>query len=65
MTLASVSEQLRRVGAVVRRIIGAPDYERYVLHVRECHAGQVPMSREEFEKSRLEDKYNRPGQRCC
>jgi uncharacterized short protein YbdD (DUF466 family) len=65
MTLASVREQLQRVAAVVRRIIGAPDYDQYVLHVRECHAGQVPMSRREFEKSRLEDKYNRPGQRCC
>ena len=65
MTLASVSERLQRIAAVVRRIIGAPDYERYLAHVQECHAGAVPMTRQEFEKSRLEDKYNRHGQRCC
>jgi uncharacterized short protein YbdD (DUF466 family) len=65
VTETGLKAALERIGTVVRRIIGAPDYERYVLHVRECHAGQVPMTRAEFEKSRLEDKYNRPGQRCC
>ena len=58
-------QALKRTAHVVRRIIGVPDYERYVAHVNECHAGTVPMSREEFERSRLEDKYNRPGNRCC
>ena len=56
---------LKEIAAVLRRIIGVPDYDRYVAHVRECHAGTDPMSREEFEKSRLEDKDNRPGQPCC
>jgi uncharacterized short protein YbdD (DUF466 family) len=65
VTLADVREALRRSAIVVRRVIGVPDYERYVAHVRERHAGVVPMSREEFERSRLEDKYSRPGQRCC
>lgn len=65
VTLANVGATIQRVAAVVRRIVGVPDYEVYVAHVRECHAGVVPMSREEFEKSRLEDKYSRPGQRCC
>ena len=65
MTFDAIRTSLTQVAHVVRRIIGVPDYERYVLHVRECHAGQAPMSREEFEKLRLEDKYNRPGQRCC
>ena len=65
MTLPAVQEALRRAAIVIRRIVGVPDYERYVAHVRERHAGTVPMSREEFERSRLEDKYSRPGQRCC
>ena len=65
MTLAAVGETIQRVAAVVRRIVGVPDYDTYVAHVKECHAGVVPMTREEFEKARMEDKYNRPGQRCC
>ena len=56
---------LSRIADVVRRIIGVPDYDRYVAHVQACHAGAVPMTREDFERSRLEDKYSRPGQRCC
>ena len=65
MTVAAMGELLRRAAIVVRRIIGVPDYERYVAHLRERHAGVVPMSREEFERARLEDRYSRPGQRCC
>ena len=65
MTVAQVGAALQRAAAVVRRVVGVPDYERYVQHVREHHAGTTPMTREEFEHSRLEDKYSRPGQRCC
>jgi uncharacterized short protein YbdD (DUF466 family) len=61
--------RLPRALAAVRRvlhaIIGAPDYERYLAHVRECHPDRVPMTREEFARERLEARYNRPGSRCC
>jgi len=33
--------------------------------MRECHPQSTPLTREEFERLRLEDKYSRPGQRCC
>jgi uncharacterized short protein YbdD (DUF466 family) len=56
---------LQRFADVVRRVIGVPDYDRYLAHMRECHAAVTPMSRAEFEKARLEDRYSRPGQRCC
>lgn len=61
----SLADQVRRVAKVVRTIIGAPDYERYVAHVRECHPGQAVMSRDEFARSRLEARYSQPGNRCC
>jgi uncharacterized short protein YbdD (DUF466 family) len=61
----SLADQVRRVAKVVRTIIGAPDYERYVAHVKKCHPGQAVMSRDEFAKSRLEARYNQPGNRCC
>jgi uncharacterized short protein YbdD (DUF466 family) len=65
VTAARVGEALRRVAAIVRRVIGVPDYERYLAHVQECHPGTQPMTRLQFEESRLHDKYSRPGQRCC
>ncbi len=55
----------RAAARTLRTIIGAPDYERYVEHVRQCHPGRVPMTRDEFAKQRLEDRYSRPGSRCC
>jgi uncharacterized short protein YbdD (DUF466 family) len=54
-----------RVARVLRRIIGAPDYERYVEHVRVAHPGEEPMSEAEFSRMQLEGKYSRPGTRCC
>lgn len=65
MTLEGLRDSLRRVGGVVRRVIGAPDYDRYLTHVSVCHPETVPLTRDEFERSRLEDRYSRPGQRCC
>ncbi len=56
---------VRAVGAATRRIIGAPDYERYLAHLRQCHPGERSLSRREFTQRRLEEKYARPGARCC
>jgi uncharacterized short protein YbdD (DUF466 family) len=58
---ARVEEVLR----VVRRIIGAPDYEGYLAHATAAHPGQKPLSREEFIQRRLEDRYCKPGGKCC
>jgi uncharacterized short protein YbdD (DUF466 family) len=64
-TQFSLADQARRIARVVRTIIGVPDYERYVAHVEKCHPGQAPMSREDFAKSRMDARYNQPGNRCC
>lgn len=55
----------RSVARVVRTLAGVPDYERYVEHVRERHPGDEPLTRDEFVRLRLEERYNRPGSRCC
>ncbi|MGH7622136.1 MAG: YbdD/YjiX family protein [Gemmatimonadaceae bacterium] len=54
-----------RLADVVRRIIGVPDYQRYVAHLEACHPDQRPMSRDEFTRQRLNERYNKPGSRCC
>ena len=54
-----------RAAWVLRRVIGAPDYERYLAHVARCHPGAIPLSREEFARDALARRYDRPGSRCC
>jgi uncharacterized short protein YbdD (DUF466 family) len=59
------ADLLARLAAVVRRVIGAPDYAAYLTHVRRVHPGAVPMSREAFARDALSRRYDRPGSRCC
>jgi uncharacterized short protein YbdD (DUF466 family) len=46
-------------------VIGVPDYDIYLAHIREHHPDAKPLTREEFTNQRLVDKYSRPGSRCC
>lgn len=61
----SARELIRTAAYVVQRVIGVPDYERYAAHMRAHHPGVEPMSREEFMRQRLVDRYSKPGARCC
>ena len=51
--------------AVLRTIIGVPDYERYLRHMRARHPECPVQSRAEFAQARLDARYSRPGSRCC
>ena len=55
----------RRATAVLRRIIGAPDYAGYVAHVKRCHPDRIPLTEAEFVSERLKARYEQPGNRCC
>jgi uncharacterized short protein YbdD (DUF466 family) len=57
--------RVERAAEVVRRIIGVPDYDRYVAHLRAHHPTETPLPRDEFERQRMNDRYSRPGARCC
>ena len=57
--------RIERALRVIRSIIGAPDYERYVAHMESHHPGCAIASRDEFMRQRLESRYSRPGSRCC
>ena len=60
-----VSRLLERCTRTLRTVIGAPDYERYVEHMRSAHPGSPILSRSDFARERLTDRYARPGSRCC
>ncbi len=49
----------------MRAILGAPDYERYVAHMKQNHPSCDIASMEQFVKERNENRYNKPGTRCC
>jgi uncharacterized short protein YbdD (DUF466 family) len=65
VTLSDLRTRVRRLGVAIRRIIGAPDYERYLAHVTCRHPGTTPLSREDFARDALARRYDRPGSRCC
>ena len=54
-----------RALAVLRRIIGVPDYDLYVAHMRVHHPACDVLSHDDFLRERMADKYSRPGSRCC
>jgi uncharacterized short protein YbdD (DUF466 family) len=60
-----LSAALTRVRAVVHAIMGVPDYDRYVAHLRERHPDCPVPSRRDFERERMSARYERPGSRCC
>jgi len=55
----------RKAVQVARLIIGVPDYDTYVEHLRRCHPEQSPMSYEAFFIERQNARYRGGGGRCC
>ena len=63
--MRALVEGCRRAARVLRTVLGAPDYERYLAHARRHHPERTPLTREAFVRERLEARYSRPGSRCC
>lgn len=56
----------RYLGQTLRLMVGVPDYETYVAHMKKSHPDQEPMSYEVFFRERQTARYggkNRIG--CC
>jgi uncharacterized short protein YbdD (DUF466 family) len=48
-----------------RQIIGVPDYDRYVAHLREHHPERAVPTYIEFFNERQQARYRGGGGRCC
>jgi uncharacterized short protein YbdD (DUF466 family) len=48
-----------------RLIVGVPDYDLYLAHMRRTHPDVPPMSREVFFSDRMQARYGRSASRCC
>jgi uncharacterized short protein YbdD (DUF466 family) len=60
-----ISSLFSRTASALRAVLGVPDYERYLAHMRTAHPGDRVMSETEFIHTRMNDRYNRAGSRCC
>jgi uncharacterized short protein YbdD (DUF466 family) len=59
-----VKELIRVVARALRVMVGAPRYDAYRAHVARHHPHVQPMTQAEFERVRLESRYEKPN-RCC
>lgn len=60
-----MSAMMQRLGVILRAMLGVPDYERYLGHMRSRHPGHPALTHDEFVRIRLHERYSRPGSRCC
>ena len=54
-----------RAVQTARLLIGVPDYDTYVEHMRLRHPGLPVMSYEQFFDERMQARYRGGGGRCC
>lgn len=62
-TLAKAGKYL---GQAAKLMVGVPDYDNYVQHMRLTHPEQTPMSYKAFFRERQDARYGGKGStRCC
>jgi uncharacterized short protein YbdD (DUF466 family) len=54
----------RRWWAGLRSITGDDAYERYLVHRRIAHPGEVTLDRSQFYRAELDRRWSQPN-RCC
>ncbi|MDR0479101.1 MAG: YbdD/YjiX family protein [Burkholderiaceae bacterium] len=55
----------RYLGQALHLMVGLPDYDTYVAHMRNKHPGQPVMTYEEFFRERQKARYGSGAGRCC
>lgn len=60
-----IRAQVATLAQMIRRVVGAPDYDTYIAHATRRDPGMVPLTREAFARDALARRYDRPGSRCC
>ncbi|MBL8628667.1 MAG: YbdD/YjiX family protein [Rhodospirillaceae bacterium] len=54
-----------QVVATARLMVGVPDYDAYVNHMRARHPDETPMDYTSFFRARQEARYGAGATRCC
>jgi len=55
----------RYLGQAMRLMVGLPDYDTYVSHMKRSHPDRVVMSYEEFFRERQAARYGGGVGKCC
>ncbi len=62
----NIAKAGKYLGQVARLMVGVPDYDNYVQHMRLNHPEDEPMSYEDFFRERQDARYGgKGGFRCC
>lgn len=59
----TLSKAGKYLGQAAKMMIGVPDYDNYVEHIRQTHPEQTPMTYEEFFRERQDARYGGKGGR--
>ncbi len=60
-----LSTLLRTLRQAAYLLVGLPDYDAYVAHMRRAHPQRPVMSRAEFFRNRQAARYGEGNGRCC
>ena len=55
----------RTLTQTLRLMVGVPDYDTYVAHMKTTHPDREPMSYEAFFRERQQARYGTGRGRCC
>jgi len=62
----TLSKAGKYLGQAAKMMIGVPDYDNYVEHMRINHPDQEPMTYEAFFRDRQDARYGgKGGAKCC
>lgn len=64
MSRAELKQRLKNLWHYLRQVTGDDAYERYVTHQKLAHAGEAPITRQQFFKQRQDEKWSKVS-RCC
>ena len=65
LAVKTFSQRLASFNQAIRRIIGAPDYQAYLVRHQQIHPDVTPMSEKEFFRFAIDRRYAKAGPRCC
>ena len=63
--VAGIAGGVRTLRQCLRLMVGVPEYDTYVAHMRNKHPHLTVMSYQEFFRERQEARYGGKVSRCC
>ncbi len=61
-----ISKAGKYLGQMANLMVGIPDYDNYVQHMKLNHPDKTPMTYEEFFRERQDARYGgKGGFKCC